>query len=82
MADPGQEHLDTNVPQTARIWNYWLGGKDNFAADRQVGDEIRQAFPQPAARRATPGTSTPTAVTRRRYSRRRPAHSTSTGRSR
>jgi S-adenosyl methyltransferase len=38
--------LDTNVPQTARIWNYWLGGKDNFAADRQVGDEIRQAFPK------------------------------------
>jgi S-adenosyl methyltransferase len=21
--------LDTGVPQTARIWNYWLGGKDN-----------------------------------------------------
>lgn len=37
--------LDTSVPQTARIWNYWLGGKDNFAVDRQVGDEIRQAFP-------------------------------------
>ena len=37
--------LDTSVPQTARIWNYWLGGKDNFAVDRQVGDQIRQAFP-------------------------------------
>jgi SAM-dependent methyltransferase len=37
--------LDTSVPQTARIWNYWLGGKDNFAVDRQVGDEIRKAFP-------------------------------------
>ena len=37
--------LDTNVPQTARIWNHWLGGKDNFAADRQVGDQIRAAFP-------------------------------------
>jgi len=34
------------VPQTARIWNYWLGGKDNFAADRAVGDEIRVAFPK------------------------------------
>jgi hypothetical protein len=40
------EHLDTSVPQTARIWNYWLGGKDNFAVDREVGDQIRQAFPQ------------------------------------
>jgi hypothetical protein len=38
--------LDTTVPQTARIWNYWLGGKDNFAVDRQVGDQIRAAFPQ------------------------------------
>jgi O-methyltransferase involved in polyketide biosynthesis len=38
--------LDTSVPQTARIWNYWLGGKDNFAVDRQVGDEIREAFPK------------------------------------
>src|SRR5690606_29911147 len=23
--------IDTTVPQTARIWNYWLGGKDNYA---------------------------------------------------
>jgi S-adenosyl methyltransferase len=38
--------LDTTVPQTARIWNYWLGGKDNFAVDREVGDQIQQAFPQ------------------------------------
>jgi SAM-dependent methyltransferase len=38
--------LDTSIPQTARIWNYWLGGKDNFAVDRQVGDQIREAFPQ------------------------------------
>jgi hypothetical protein len=40
------ETLDTDVPQTARIWNYWLGGTDNFPVDRQVGDEIRRAFPQ------------------------------------
>ncbi|GAA4732925.1 SAM-dependent methyltransferase [Phytohabitans rumicis] len=38
--------LDTTVPQTARIWNYWLGGKDNFAVDREVGDQIYGAFPQ------------------------------------
>jgi hypothetical protein len=37
--------LDTNVPQTARIWNYWLGGKDNFAVDRQVGDQIGEVYP-------------------------------------
>jgi O-methyltransferase involved in polyketide biosynthesis len=33
------------VPQTARIWNYWLGGKDNFPVDRAVGDQILEAFP-------------------------------------
>ncbi|MCA2214260.1 SAM-dependent methyltransferase [Jidongwangia harbinensis] len=37
--------LDTSVPQTARIWNYLLGGKDNFAVDRAVGDEIIAAMP-------------------------------------
>ena len=37
--------INTNVPQTARIWNYWLGGKDNFPVDRQVGDQILEAFP-------------------------------------
>ncbi len=38
--------LDTGVPQTARIWNYLLGGKDNFAADREVGDQIIANLPQ------------------------------------
>ncbi len=38
--------LDSSVPQTARIWNHLLGGKDNFAADRAVGDQIIHALPQ------------------------------------
>ena len=38
--------LDESVPQTARIWNYLLGGKDNFAADREVGDQIVATLPQ------------------------------------
>ena len=33
------------MPQTARIWNYWLGGKDNFPVDRAVGDQVLEAFP-------------------------------------
>jgi S-adenosyl methyltransferase len=37
--------FDATVPQTARIWNYWLGGKDNYPADREVGDQILEAFP-------------------------------------
>jgi hypothetical protein len=37
--------VDTSVPHSARIWNYWLGGKDNYAVDREAGDQFRQAFP-------------------------------------
>src|SRR6266545_1802886 len=37
--------FDSSVPQTARIWNYWLGGKDYFPVDQVVGDQILEAFP-------------------------------------
>ncbi len=30
--------FDPSVPNMARIYNYWLGGKDNFAADRAEAD--------------------------------------------
>ncbi|RKN45276.1 SAM-dependent methyltransferase [Micromonospora endolithica] len=38
--------LDTTVPHSARVWNYWLGGKDNFAPDREVGQQVRAVFPE------------------------------------
>ena len=38
--------IDTTVAHSPRIWNYWLGGKDNYEVDRQVGDEFREMFPQ------------------------------------
>jgi hypothetical protein len=37
--------IDTTVPHSARIWNYWLGGKDNYAVDREAGDQYREIFP-------------------------------------
>ena len=37
--------IDTSVPHPARRYNYWLGGKDHFAADRESGDQIAAAFP-------------------------------------
>ncbi|MBL7260042.1 SAM-dependent methyltransferase [Paractinoplanes lichenicola] len=37
--------LDTGVPHSARVWNYWLGGTDNFPADRAVGDEFAKLYP-------------------------------------
>ncbi|MET8259085.1 SAM-dependent methyltransferase [Micromonospora sp. NPDC005205] len=38
--------LDTTAPHSARVWNYWLGGKDNFAPDREVGEQVRAVFPE------------------------------------
>jgi S-adenosyl methyltransferase len=38
--------IDTTVPHTARIWNYWLGGKDNYAVDREAGDAWIAVYPQ------------------------------------
>ena len=37
--------IDTTVPHSARVWNYWLGGKDNYPVDRAAGDQFREAFP-------------------------------------
>jgi O-methyltransferase involved in polyketide biosynthesis len=37
--------LDTSVANAARMWNYWIGGKDNFVADRAAGDQVLEAMP-------------------------------------
>ena len=37
--------IDTSVAHIARVYDYWLGGKDNFAADRKAGDEAIRAYP-------------------------------------
>jgi hypothetical protein len=43
--DTAKTGIDTTVPHSARIWNYWLGGKDNFAVDRAAGDAWSATFP-------------------------------------
>ena len=45
--DPEQaaRELNTNVAHPARVYDYWLGGKDNFPADRALGDMMMQAIP-------------------------------------
>jgi len=37
--------LDTGVAHVARVYNFWLGGKDNFAADRAAAEQAMRAFP-------------------------------------
>ncbi len=41
----GRRAFDTSVAHQARIYNYWLGGKDNFAADRKAAEEAIAAYP-------------------------------------
>jgi hypothetical protein len=46
MTEPTpSEKIDTTVPHSARIWNYWMGGKDNFAVDREAGDAFAEISP-------------------------------------
>jgi hypothetical protein len=41
----GAPTFDTSVAHVARVYNYWLGGKDNFAADRAAAEQAMAAFP-------------------------------------
>ena len=60
------DSLDTGVPHIARVYNYWLGGTDNFPADRAAAEQVMASFPDiavsvraqprvPRPRRALPG---------------------------
>ena len=37
--------LDTSVAHPARVYDYWLGGKDNFAADREAAEQVLAGHP-------------------------------------
>jgi hypothetical protein len=37
--------FDTSVPHIARVYDYWLGGKDNFAADRAAAEQVIATMP-------------------------------------
>jgi hypothetical protein len=41
--------FDTSVAHIARVYDYWLGGKDNYPADRLAGDAALEAYPYIAA---------------------------------
>jgi hypothetical protein len=44
---PGRQpfRIDISKAHTARVWNYWLGGKDNYPVDRAVGEQIQAVLP-------------------------------------
>jgi hypothetical protein len=37
--------INFDLPHTARAWNYWMGGKDNYEVDRTVGDALAEVYP-------------------------------------
>jgi len=37
--------LASDVPHSARMWDYWLGGKDHYEVDRRAGETAREAYP-------------------------------------
>jgi hypothetical protein len=45
MGDELADVLRTDVPHSARVWNYWLGGKDNYPADQAAGDAVLETYP-------------------------------------
>ena len=42
---PPSEKIDTTVPVSARIWNYWLGGTDYYPVDKEAGDQFAGIYP-------------------------------------
>jgi hypothetical protein len=40
------EEFQPEVPHAARMWNYWMGGTDNFPADRATADAVAQIYPE------------------------------------
>ncbi|XRQ05570.1 SAM-dependent methyltransferase [Actinomadura welshii] len=45
MSDQPRPEIDTSVPHSARIWDYWLGGRENYPADREAGDAVLRVLP-------------------------------------
>ncbi|MFJ2608378.1 SAM-dependent methyltransferase [Streptomyces sp. NPDC091279] len=41
----GSTRLNTAVAHNARVWNYWIGGKDNYEVDQKVGEQVAGMFP-------------------------------------
>src|SRR5580692_738883 len=46
---PARPEIDPTVAHIARVQDYWLGGKDHFAADRLAGDEAIAQLPDMVA---------------------------------
>ncbi|MDK0524321.1 SAM-dependent methyltransferase [Streptomyces sp. ML-6] len=46
MNEKNEPEILTGVPHSARVWNYWIGGKDHYPVDQELGDQVIAAYPQ------------------------------------
>ena len=46
QVDDPRNRVDSSVPHSARVWNHWVGGKDNYAVDRELAEQVRESFPE------------------------------------
>ncbi|MFB7917839.1 SAM-dependent methyltransferase [Streptomyces sp. NPDC056061] len=42
---PLSDRIRSDIAHNARVWNHWLGGKDNYPVDREVGDQVTGMYP-------------------------------------
>lgn len=41
-----EARIRSGVPHSARVWNYWIGGKDHYPVDQELGDQVIASYPQ------------------------------------
>ncbi|MFE9968951.1 SAM-dependent methyltransferase (plasmid) [Streptomyces sp. NBC_01724] len=41
-----EAQIRSGVPHSARVWNYWIGGKDHYAVDQELGEQVLATYPQ------------------------------------
>ncbi|MFJ9554213.1 SAM-dependent methyltransferase [Nocardiopsis sp. NPDC101807] len=46
MTNTPRVPLDTTVPHSARVMNYWLGGEDHYPVDRALGEQVERSSPE------------------------------------
>ncbi|MFJ6016556.1 SAM-dependent methyltransferase [Streptomyces sp. NPDC092952] len=41
-----EAEIRSGIPHSARVWNYWIGGKDHYPVDQELGDQVIASYPQ------------------------------------
>ncbi|WP_313896501.1 SAM-dependent methyltransferase [Streptomyces sp. GC420] len=63
-----ENKIDTSVPHSARTWNYWLGGKDNYPVDQDLQGQPRRHHAAVGTTPAVQHAPSPASHSENRYS--------------